>query len=100
MNRVSNRFREAGTPFVSSSSKCLIQTEPVGNCQLAFGLKPMSRLVFGTENQRDLIALSDQKGTFKSYDTMPGLGVSVAKSLKAPVASNMAGKGVPVGDPE
>src|ERR1051325_11526286 len=91
-NRVSSRLREAATPLVSSSSKCLIQTVPVGNDQLADGSKPIVRLMFGTENQRVLIALSDQNGTLSSYGTMPGLTVSDARFANAPVAASVAGR--------
>ena len=66
MKRVSNRLREDETPLVSSSSKCFIQTVPVGNDQLPVGLNVIARFVSGTENQRDLIALSDQNGTLRS----------------------------------
>src|SRR6185369_5600989 len=97
MNRVSNRWRDSGTPLVNSSSKCLIQTVPVGNDQLPSRLKPMSRLVFGRENQRCLMALSDQKETFKSYGTMPGCGVRVVRSANAPVFVNVAGNCWPAG---
>src|SRR5450432_3681457 len=97
MKRVSSRLRDAATPLVSSSSKCLIQTVPVGNDQLPTGLNVMVRFVFGTENQRDLMALSDQNGTLRSYGTMPALGVSKVKSLNAPVSASVGGKGVPVG---
>src|SRR5260221_7953624 len=103
MNRVSSRRRDAGTPLVSSRSKCLIQTEPVGNAQLFVALKPKSRLVLGTENHRVLIALSDQNGTFRSYSTIPAFGVSgcvelvsALRSVNAPVAASVGGNGVPV----
>src|SRR5215831_19165893 len=99
MNRVSSRLRDSGTPLVSSSSKCLIHTVPVGNDQLLSGLKPIVRLVFGTESQRLLIALSDQNGTFRSYGTMPAFGVSAVRSLKAPVSASVAGNCVPDGSP-
>ena len=57
---------EAGTPLVSSRSKCLIQTAPVGKSQLASRWKVIVELVAGMENQRRLLALSDQKGTLTS----------------------------------
>ena len=66
MKRVSNRLRDSGRPLVSSRSKCLIQTVPVGKDQFPSGLKPSVRLVFGTENQRVFCALSDQNGTLMS----------------------------------
>ena len=66
MKRVSNRLREAALPLVSSISKCLIQTVPVGKFQLPFALKVIFELVFGSENQRVLMVLSDQNGTFTS----------------------------------
>src|SRR6185436_6433561 len=90
--RVSSRLRYSGTPLVNSSSKCLIQTVPVGNNQLPSRLKPMSRLVFGTENQRDLIALSDQKGRLTSYGTMPGCGASEVRFANAPVPDSVVGR--------
>src|SRR5437016_5215643 len=96
MKRVSSRWLDAGTPLVNSSSKCLIHTVPFGNVQLASGLKPIVRLMFGTENQRVFWALSDQNGTLMSYGTMPVLGVSVLKSEKAPVSAKVGGSGVPV----
>src|SRR5947208_2554883 len=56
MKRVSNRFCDSGTPLVSSSAKCLIQTVPVGNDHLLFGSKPKVRLVLGAEQLRDAVA--------------------------------------------
>src|SRR5436309_2037270 len=56
MKRVSNRFCDSGTPLVSSSAKCLIQTVPVGNDHLLFGSKPIVRLVVGAEQLRDAAA--------------------------------------------
>src|ERR1700742_1379801 len=94
--RVSIRLLEASTPLVSSRSKCLIHTVPVGNDQLPLGLNVIVWLGFGSENQRLLMALSDQKETLTLYGTMPALGVSDERSLKAPVAARVGGKGVPV----
>src|SRR5436190_11403252 len=76
-NRVSMRISDAGSPLVSCRLKCLIQTVPVGNDQFPAALKPIVRLVFGTENQRDLIALSDQNGRLIVYGKMPEAGWSV-----------------------
>src|SRR5690554_5669869 len=96
MNRVSSRLRDSGTPLVSSSSKCFTQTLPVGNNQLPFALNCIVRFVFGIENQRVLIAPSDQNGTFRSCGSIPGFGSSVVKSLNAPVSASVAGNGAPV----
>src|SRR5260370_20643570 len=103
MNRVSNRRVEAGAPFVSCRSKCLIQTAPAGNDQLFVGEKPMVRLVLGTENQRVFCALSDQNGTFRSYCTMPGFGASgvvasgsEVRLVNPPGAASVRGHGVPI----
>src|SRR5580765_1393883 len=76
-NRVSRRISDAGSPLVSCRLKCLTQTVPVGNDQLPFALNPIARLVLGTENHRDLIALSDQNGRLIVYGRMPAAGWSV-----------------------
>src|SRR6267142_5325478 len=95
MKRVSSRLRDSGTPFVSSNSKCLIHTAPVGNDQVLAGLNPIVRFVLGTDTQRVLIALSDQKGTLRSYATMPAAGTSVARFVNALVPASVAGTGAP-----
>src|SRR5260221_6277206 len=101
--RVSRRLEEAATPLVNWRSKCLIHTVPVGNTQLFVGLKPMSRLVSGTENQRDLMASSDQNGTLISYGTIPGFRASgvvqsviVDKFVNTPAPDRFVGMAVPV----
>src|ERR1051325_132932 len=96
MKRVSSRLREAGRPLVSSISKCLIQTAPVGKSQLPSRLNMMVWLTSGSENQRDLIALSDQNGTLTSYGTIPSVTVSVAGSVNAPVSASVGGNGAPL----
>src|SRR5436190_16277842 len=95
MKRVSSRLREDATPLVNSSSKCLIQTVPVGNDQFASRLKVTVKLVFGTENQRLLIALSDQNGTLMSYGTIPAAIASVVKFVNAPVSARVGGSAAP-----
>src|SRR6266571_3890329 len=95
MKRVSSRLRDSGTPLVSSSSKCLIQTVPVGNDQLPSRLKPMVRFVLGTANQRVLSPLSDQNGRLMSYGTMPAVGVSDVKLANAPVSARVGGNAAP-----
>src|SRR5689334_12878111 len=101
--RVSGRITDDGSPLVSGRLKCLIHTLPVGNDQLPPGLKPIVRLVFGTENQRDLIALSDQNGTLISNGTMPAAGcsgsvgaVSDGRFVNAPVSASVGGSVPPV----
>src|SRR5258708_1819070 len=100
--RVSSRMIDVGSPFVSCRLKCLIHTVPVGNVQLALELKVMVEPRLGTENQRVLIALSDQNGRLMSYGTMPAaaasasLGlVSEARLVKAPVSASVGGMGAP-----
>src|ERR1041385_7679207 len=93
MNRVSSFFRDDGTPLVSSSSKCLIHTAPVGKSQLASRSKVIVRFVSGSENQRVLIAWSDQNGTLIVYGTTPDCGVNIATFANAPVSASVGGIG-------
>ena len=50
----------------------------------------MDKFVSGSENHRDLMALSDQNGTFTSKGTMPGATPSVAGLVNAPVAASVS----------
>src|SRR5581483_327849 len=101
--RVSRRICEVGSPLVNSMLKCLIQIVPAGNDQLPLGLKPIVELVLGTENQRDLMALSDQNGTLIVYGRIPGAGCRVSCALcnvnrlvDAPASYRVGGSGVPL----
>src|SRR4051794_28447070 len=94
---------EEGSPLVSCKLKCLTQTVPLGNDQLPLGAKVILELTLGTENQRDLMALSDQNGRLMSYGTMPGAGwsgsvalVSAVRLVKAPVSARVGGRGAPL----
>src|SRR5262245_26264224 len=64
--RVSNRRLDAGTPLVSSRSKCWIQTVPDGTVQklVARKVNRVDGLVM--QNQRVMIALSAHCGTLTS----------------------------------
>src|SRR5262249_6353130 len=96
MKRVSSRLREESSPLVIWISKCLIHTLLVGKDQLPVPLKETVRFVFGNENHRVLMALSDQNGTLMSYGTIPGATASVTRLVNAPVAASVGGRGVPV----